>query len=655
MAEVINTNAVFDSTKKFVDFEGLDYFWGQAKKHIDDADAALSDRLDGAEGDISDLKGKVGDDNSGLIKDVASLKADVEALGGAEGGIQGMIDASIEALDLANTYDAKGAADDALDAAKEYADDAVEAAVGVYSSEGVAASGLRKEIEDKTSVNAGAISGLAERVASLEGIEKAADVVYGTDKHIYLVDAEGNKIGDGFDASDFVVDGMLDSVDFETVEVENEDGSKTEVKTNNLVFTFNTASGKEEVKVDFTKYVDTYHADNSSIALDSATNTFSVKNVDAAKTTLSTDIQIAGGPLANDVEGTDDVWPTGWTKDGVKIIPQGKSLEEILTALFLKVVEGTVAWNSVSDINNTWTPSIGNISATLKNGTTSLTSTSDANKATVVEVGTPLTVSALTAGTVSKGTRTATCTCSEGYFTTNEVDDNGKPVGEWKSGNLVLTKNGTLTDDSEASLACKWNNNATDVTLNSTELVVVEGTNTLNVSQSGQTVTIEAFPSTTVWAATNTKSLLSASATLTDTKPSDKELTKSNDFKAVGKYKYFLGYSNNTLYSQFDSASVRALTTKSNWITVDGTTTIVNDTAIKSNGKSIVIACPNKYKLASVNNGVGANILENFTTKGSEGTVDVATGDVTTVYRVYVYPITNNAEVEFKNVTLTKA
>ena len=621
MAEVINTN-VFNSEKKFVDFAGLDYFWEKAKKHIDDADSALDGRLDVVEGDVESLKSTVGDANNGLVKDVKGLQDSISELAGdGEGSISDQIDNAIAALDLENTYEKAGEAAKAEAAAKEYAD-------------------------GKVSANTTAINGLAERVASLEGIEHAADVVYGSDKHIYLVDGEGNKIGSGFDASDFVVDGMLDTVDFEVV-----DG----VKTNNLVFTFNTSAGKEVIKVDFSKYVDTYHADNASIQLDSTTNTFSVKNVDAAKTTLSSDIQIAGGPLANDVEGTDDVWPNGWTKDGVKIIPQGKSLEEILTALFLKVVEGTVAWNSVSDINKTWTPSIGNISATLKNGTTSLTSTSDANKATVVEVGTPLTVSALTAGTVSKGTRIATCTCSEGYFTTNEVDDNGKPVGEWKSGNLVLTKNGTLTDDSEASLACKWNNNATDITLNSTELVVIEGTNTLNVSQSGQTATIEAFPSTTVWAATNTKNLLSASATLTDTKPSDKELTKSNDFKAVGKYKYFLGYSNNTLYSQFDSAGVRALTTKSNWITVDGTTTIVNDTAIKSNGKSIVIACPNKYKLASVNNGVGANILENFTTKGSEGTVDVATGDVTTVYRVYVYPITNNAEVEFKNVTLTKA
>ena len=43
--------------------------------------------------------------------------------------------------------------------------------------------------------------------------------------------------------------------------------------------------------------------------------------------------------------------------------------------------------------------------------------------------------------------------------------------------------------------------------------------------------------------------------------------TKSTNATVTGKYKYFLGYSENTAYSQFDSASVRALTTKSSWVT----------------------------------------------------------------------------------------
>lgn len=86
-------------------------------------------------------------------------------------------------------------------------------------------------------------------------------------KYIYVKGKDGVEIGK-VDTTDFVVDGMLDSVVFEEI-----DGAKT----NNLIFTFNTASGKEQFTVDFTKYVDVYKADETTITLDSATNTFSVK------------------------------------------------------------------------------------------------------------------------------------------------------------------------------------------------------------------------------------------------------------------------------------------------------------------------------------------------------------------------------------------
>lgn len=126
----------------------------------------------------------------------------------------------------------------------------------------------------------------------------------------------------------------------------------------------------------------------------------------------------------------------------------------------------------------------------------------------------------------------------------------------------------------------------------------------------------------------------------------------SSNITFTGKYKYFVGCSTNVTYDVFDDSAIRALNLKSDWITKDGTTTILNDkTVLKSNGTSIVIACPSKYKLATITNGVGADILPNFTTKGSEGTVAISNG----VYNVYVYPITNGAKVEFKNATLTKA
>ena len=183
-----------------------------------------------------------------------------------------------------------------------------------------------------------------------------------------------------------------------------------------------------------------------------------------------------------------------------------------------------------------------------------------------------------------------------------------------------------------------------------------EGTNKIKVSVTGDTFTgsVEEIPVMYLVSnlgntdASKKTTKVNAQSNITPAAP-----TNSREVSVTGKYKYFLGYSDNTTYNQFNSESVRKLNAKTDWIEIDGTTTIVSDKpSMTSNGKSIVVACPAKYKLATIQNGVGANILPNFT---SIGNVDVTTGSITTSYKVYVYPITNGAAVEFKNVTLTKA
>lgn len=129
--------------------------------------------------------------------------------------------------------------------------------------------------------------------------------------------------------------------------------------------------------------------------------------------------------------------------------------------------------------------------------------------------------------------------------------------------------------------------------------------------------------------------------------------TSSKSQTINGLYKYFVGYSSNTSYEQFDSESVRSLDLKSDWIVKDGETIIVKSGEIvKSNGESIVIACPSKYKLASINYSNNADMLSNFT---SIGKVSVSTGSIMTDYNVYIYPITNGSIVEFTNLSLTNA
>lgn len=358
---------------------------------------------------------------------------------------------------------------------------------------------------DVSSVNA--ISG---RVDALELIKHATDVKYDFESKKINLYAGNVVLGDGFDAAPFLVDGMLKSVEF----VKDAEGKNTTT----LRFTFNADGEDKVIDVNFADYVDTYHADGTSLELDSTTNTFSVKNVDASKTTLGSSIQIAGGPLANNVVDSVDVWPTGWTDEsGNKVIPSGKTMEEILTALFLKVVEGTVRW----DYKASWSPSLGKPTVQMSSST--------------VEVGAKVKVSKLTAGTASAGTRTATCACSQGHFL---ADVNGNPIGNHVAGNKTLSKNGSI--EGTASYAWTWNGTSTDVTVNSTELTASnEGANKIKVTQSGQTAVVEALPTTKIFAATNTKAVLTgASATFTDTftGTTSSGLSRTSDEVTVNAY-----------------------------------------------------------------------------------------------------------------------
>ena len=91
----INQN-VFDANKKFVDMSGLSYFWTKTKEYVDAVD--------------TDLSGKV-TANEGAIK---GIQDELNTLSGGVGSVGTQIDNAIAALDLPNTYEAKGAAADAL-------------------------------------------------------------------------------------------------------------------------------------------------------------------------------------------------------------------------------------------------------------------------------------------------------------------------------------------------------------------------------------------------------------------------------------------------------------------------------------------------------------------------------------------------------------
>ena len=340
MAEVINTN-VFDAEKKFVDFDGLDYFWKKAKEHIDGADAALSGRIDTATGDISDLKTTVGNADSGLVKDLAALTDRVDALGGDAGGIDSMIDAKINALDSADTavageyvssvaqadgkitvvraalpdysetYDAKGDAAKAETAAKAYAD-------GLASN------------YDAAGTAAGLDAAMNTRVAKLEAIDHnklatdaaasaVATVLDGAPEAFDTLKEVANWIADNDHAED--VAGLVKDV---------EDLKKID---------------HEEAK--------------------------------ASKTKLGQKIVIAGGPLANNIAESGEVWPSKWTNGNEKFIPEDATMADIVMNLFC--VE---KWpTSVSTSNATLVSTMATPSLTYNGKTAN-------NNITTVEVGT---------------------------------------------------------------------------------------------------------------------------------------------------------------------------------------------------------------------------------------------------------------------------
>lgn len=116
-----------------------------------------------------------------------------------------------------------------------------------------------------------------------------------------------------------------------------------------------------------------------------------------------------------------------------------------------------------------------------------------------------------------------------------------------------------------------------------------------------------------------------------------------------GRYKYFMGYSNALSVSELSSDDIRNLE-YSDWINIDGITYIVGEDYIISNGKSIVIACQTDYILNTIQYSIGSDMSENF----ENGTITVKNGDFEMDYIVYIFPISNNTKIEFKNVTLSK-
>ena len=368
-----------------------------------------------------------------------------------------------------------------------------------------------------------------------------------------------------------------------------------------------------------------------------------VRSIDTDSTLTTERILVAGGPL--DSTALRGLLPKD--ESGNAYIEAGTDMQALLMSLFTKVT-----WPTPSVTEGQINTTIAAPSFTLKNGT------SDASNKTY-EVGTVLTMSDVTLSEVSNSTTARTCSeFTYGYSDAVDGTINTAKTVSIQATNITVNNDKytmtrdfttfTNTDDSASASTV-----ASEVTLSGVTCVLAEGECKVKVIVTGPKgeCTFNEMPQYFVTSNVGTlsdehKSPSATTVTIVeDTIPSN-----SKEIKVNGRYKYYVGYSTKTSYDQFDSASIKGLNAKTDNITVNGTTTVLNDTTkLKSNGTSIVVACPTKYKMDTITNGVGADILANFS---SVGEVDYTNGSTTTKYKVYVYPITNGAEVEFKNLTI---
>ncbi len=180
-------------------------------------------------GDVATLKDTVGGEDSGLVKDVKDLKTSVGSI-------------TIPVKDV--TYDNKSIiSEDGTVSLTQFAK------TSDYKIKDVATND--KILSATDGVIGSTISYTRESVNGVDSL---------------VLKGVNNTVIGSIPVADFVADGMLESV--EPVS-----------DTNKFKFVFKKVDGSTaDFEVDFSKFVDTYHADNETLELDSSTNTFKVKN-----------------------------------------------------------------------------------------------------------------------------------------------------------------------------------------------------------------------------------------------------------------------------------------------------------------------------------------------------------------------------------------
>lgn len=431
--------------------------------------------------------------------------------------------------------------------------------------------------ENKTAheTNATAIAGIQESLTSFlvknvdendkilnvaDGIlSSAIDLKYENNR-ISLVGKNGEEIN-GFDASEFIKDSVLDDVKVETKEggekyiiftwkTEGDETKTDEIKVSDFAKLYNAGTALELAEDGVTFNVKV--AENGNFLSINDNNELIVDDVTTDKTMLKEAITIEGGPLA-----TDEV--KGAFANGV--IPSGTDIQTVLKALLCVEIYPETSKNTP-----TFTASISNPSISATGG-------SDNG---LVEVGQVINFGTVTAKEVSTTlTNPMVSGFKHGYSSTidGEINSNTSISVEWdinqKENNVYqLTASKTGFEGTLPTTVTATSHS--ECVLSACTLTAVEGTNTYTVEEDAPIFVGTHNAIETYYIVSNLGGRIEDKKSVTIDANTGKEVNPSNkstSFTVTGVYPC---YTNGVTASTTD-ATAAAMTDLSNPVSGDGT------------------------------------------------------------------------------------
>lgn len=369
-----------------------------------------------------------------------------------------------------------------------------------------------------------------------------------------------------------------------------------------------------------------------------------VRSIDADATVLQKDLTVAG---------LDGSFGAGNYSNG-NVIPAGTDIYTILENILCKEnyptpsktnANVTTSMNALTiGLDTTGTVEVGT-KVTLTAGTTNGISATVTNPQIYnltdgysladddTQDFSATTISGETISAVTDNTYTISAKIDSGFNADTTTNVKTVPTTQTGDGSasLVETVIGCVAEGTNkitinaTGATCSYSANAITVKNGDTDYTTFYYCSNLKKTDSGKTVSLNAKTNTTVAAPSAT-----------------------TNASVTGVYKYFMGGSESLDPTTLDSDAIRALSTSGN-VVANGTTSIASWT---SPGYSVVIACPSKYKLATIKDSMGNSYLGKFS---KTTTIAVKTGEINTNYTVYMYPLENNDQFDFTGITFTKA